>query len=121
VKDASPLVLTSTRLLPDKSSFLRKGDKLFKETGIAICDSNFLQIFSIPLLKGDAGTALVEPNSIVITRAFEKKYFDNGSGLGKTLVSGNTSLKVTGVIDKVPERSHFHYDAFVSMTTYTFI
>jgi len=118
VKVASPLVLASTRILPDKSSFLRKSDKLFKETGIAICDSNFLQVFSIPLLKGDARTALVEPNSIVITRAFEQKYFDGESGLGQTLVTNRTSFKVTGVIDKVPDRTHFHYDAFVSMTSY---
>ena len=118
VKDASPLVLASTRLFPDKSSFLRKGDKLFKETGIAICDSNFLEVFSIPLVSGDARTALVEPNSIVITRAFEKKYFDGAPGLGKTIMDGNTAFKITGVIDKVPEQSHFHYDAFVSMTTY---
>jgi putative ABC transport system permease protein len=118
VKDASPLVLASTRILPDKSSFLRKGDKLFKETGIAICDSSFLQVFSIPLVEGDARTALVQPNSIVITRAFEQKYFDSGSGLGKTLITSNTSFKVTGVIDEVPERTHFHFDAFVSMTSY---
>ena len=118
VKAASPLVIASTRVLPDKSSFLRKGDKLFKETGIAICDSNFLQVFSIPLLEGDERTALVEPNSIVITRAFEQKYFDGGSGLGKTLITNHTSFKITGVIDKVPEQTHFHFDAFVSMTTY---
>jgi putative ABC transport system permease protein len=118
VKEASPLVLASTRILPDKSSFLRKGDKLFKETGIAICDSNFLLVFSIPLLEGNARTALVEPNSIVITRAFEQKYFDGAPGLGKTLVTNRTSFKVTGVIDKLPDRTHFHYDAFVSMTSY---
>ncbi len=118
VKEASPLVLASTRIFPDKSSFLRKGDKLFKETGIAVCDSNFLQVFSIPLMEGDARTALVAPNSIVITRAFEQKYFDGESGLGKSITTLRTSFKVTGVIDKVPEGSHFHYDAFVSMTTY---
>ena len=119
VKDASPLVVASTRLFPDKSSFIRKGDKLFKETGIAICDSNFLQVFSIPLVEGDDRTALVEPNSIVITKAFERKYFDGEPALNKTLINNHTSFKVTGVIDEIPERTHFHYDAFVSMTTYT--
>ena len=118
VREAVPQVLASTRLLPDQSTFLRKGDKLFKETGIAICDSNFLQVFSIPLLEGDARTALVEPNSIVITRDFERKYFDGESGLGKILIGGQASFKVTGIIDRVPDRTHFHYDAFVSMTSY---
>jgi putative ABC transport system permease protein len=118
VKAASPLVLASTRIAPDKISFLRKGDKLVRETGFAICDSNFLQVFSIALVEGDARTALTEPNSVVITRAFEQKYFDGEPALGKTLRGNMISYKVTGVIDKVPERSHFHYDAFVSMTTY---
>jgi putative ABC transport system permease protein len=118
MKDAIPQVLASTRLLPRKSLFIRNGDKLIKEQGGAMCDSNFLQIFSIPLVEGDDRTALVEPNSIVITRALERKYFDGASGFGKTLLLDGDAYKVTGVIDKVPDRSHFHYDLYISMSSW---
>src|SRR3569833_2605212 len=31
---------------------------------------------------------------------------------------GNDLMKVTGVIDKVPDNSHFHFDAFISLSTF---
>ena len=37
--------------------------------------------------------------------------------MGKALTIGGGAFKVTGIIDKVPDNSHFHYDAFVSMTS----
>jgi putative ABC transport system permease protein len=33
-------------------------------------------------------------------------------------LQGERDLKVTGVIDKIPDNSHFHFDAFISKATY---
>jgi putative ABC transport system permease protein len=96
---------------------VKYGNQQFKEEKVSLIDSNFLSVFSIPLLAGDTKTALTEPNSIVISKAFEKKYFGNTSGLGKMLIVNNNPTKVTGIIDKVPDNSHFHADAFLSMVT----
>src|SRR6185295_4011473 len=87
---------------------------------LVFADSNFLQMFSIPLVEGNDRTALVEPNSVVITKALAKKYFGSGEAIGKSLeIGANRSVyKVTGVIDKVPDNSHFHFDAFLSMSTF---
>jgi putative ABC transport system permease protein len=117
IKNAYPEVLASTRLLPQSELYLGSGDKKFKEVHLAMCDSNFLQMFCIPLIEGDSKTALKGPFSIVVTRAFAEKYFGREPALGKTIPGFGPGLKVTGVIDKVPDRSHFHYDAFISMTT----
>lgn len=87
------------------------------KTKTALVDSNFLQLFSIPLLQGDDKKALTEPRTIVITTALATKYFGSEAPLGKTLKVGNDLIKVTGVIDKVPDNSHFHFDAFVSSNT----
>src|ERR1700712_1076580 len=70
-----PEVLASTRLSKRGEQFVRYGDKQFKEEHLANCDSNFLNLFSIPLIEGDHDKALAAPNSIVISRAFAKKYF----------------------------------------------
>jgi putative ABC transport system permease protein len=118
IKNAFPDVLASTRLSNSGPVFVKYNEKQFKEEKIALIDSNFLQLFSIPLLEGDVKTALIEPKSIVITKAFEKKYFGNSSAIGKILSVGNNPVKVTGVIDKVPDNSHFHADAFMSMVTF---
>jgi putative ABC transport system permease protein len=117
IKNTFPEVLASTRISGLGDAFIRYNDKQFKEQHIAFCDSNFLQIFSIPLTDGNDKTALVAPNSIVVTSAFAKKYFGNEVAMGKALTIGRTAFKVTGIIDKVPDNSHFHYDAFISMTS----
>ncbi len=118
IKNAFPEVLASTRLTNRGPVFVKYNNQQFKENKIVLIDSNFFQMFSIPLIEGDSRTALTEPKSIVITKAFETKYFGNSPALGKTLTVGTDLLKVTGVIEKVPDNSHFHADAFMSMVTF---
>jgi len=118
IKNAFPQVLASTRLTQRGPVFVKYNEKQFKENKIVLIDSNFFQLFSIPLVEGDSKTSLTEPNSIVITKAFEKKYFGDSPALGKELTVGANLVKVTGVIDKVPDNSHFHADAFMSLVTF---
>lgn len=120
MKNAYPEIQAFTRLFNLRESFVKYNNKEFKEANLAIVDSNFLQIFSIPFIAGDAKTALTEPNSIVITKAFAKKYFGDDEPLGKQLILGISTFKVTGLIDKIPDHSHFHKDAFISMSTMHF-
>ncbi|HEY5462192.1 MAG TPA: ABC transporter permease, partial [Hanamia sp.] len=119
IKNAFPEVKATTRLAPS-NDFIKYNDKQFKEKQIAYADSNFLQMFSIPLIEGNNKTALVQPNSIVISKEFAKKYFGNEEALGKSLSVGTTGdlYKVTGVIERVPENSHFHFDAFLSLSSW---
>lgn len=117
IKDAFPEVQASTRLVHWSNIFIRYNNKDYKENKIAVADSNFLQIFSIPFVEGNALTALNEPHSVVVTKEFAKKYFGNEDPLGKSLsLTGtmDTLVKVTGIIDKIPDNSHFHFDAFIS-------
>ncbi|MBA2249029.1 MAG: ABC transporter permease [Chitinophagaceae bacterium] len=118
IKNAYPEVKAFARV-STASDFIKFDDKQFKEEHLAFTDSNFLQLFSIPLIEGDAKNALVQPNSIVISKAMAKKYFGNDEAIGKSLAFvGRQSLyKVTGVFDKVPDNSHFHFDAFISLAS----
>ena len=98
---------------------LRYGDLSFLEEKIFYSDSNFYKFFSFELLRGDANTALKEPNSIVITEALANKYFGNEDPMGKTLLVGNDKLacKVTGITAEAPSNSHFHYSGIISFIT----
>lgn len=118
IKSVFPEVRDVTRLIRRGPVFVKYDDKQFKEKNLCIIDSNFFRLFSIPLVEGDSKSSLTQPNSIVITKVFEKKYFGNSSGLNKTITIGPTPMKVTGVIDKIPDNSHFHGDAFISLVTY---
>jgi len=119
IRNTFPEVRTFTRLW-QVSDFVKYNDRQFKEEHLSVADSNFLQVFSIPLIEGRTADALGQPNSIVVSKAFAKKYFGNEDAMGKSLLIGtrNVIYKITGVIDKVPDNSHFHFDAFLSQSSF---
>ena len=122
LKHDFPEVLAATRIRPYGSPRLVSGIKIFREDGFAFVDPNFFQVFTLPLIRGDARTALSQPNTVVITRSVARKIFGNEDPMGKTLVSKEDFLKpmiVTGEIEDVPVNSHFQFGLFASMTALT--
>ncbi len=119
IKNDYPEVEDATRLRSYGNHKITVGDKTFKDGSLAYVDANFFQIFTLPLIKGDAKTALTEPNTIVITEAMANKYFGNADPIGQILTfkDWGQAYKVTGVIDKIPDNSHFHFDLFGSMAS----
>ncbi len=117
IKNIYPEVIATTRCTGQNEMFVSLGDRKFKEQHFTFCDSNFLQMFSLHLAEGDDQTALVAPNSLVITKAMAGKYFGPIPALGKSLNIGRTAYKITGILDKVPDNAHFHFDGFISMTS----
>lgn len=120
MKTDFPEVLEATRLRDYGVPRLVNGDRTFKEDALAFADANFFQVFTLPLIAGDAKTALVEPNTIVITKALARKYFGNEDPMGKVIrfkEEHKTPCTVTGVIEKVPQNSHFHFELFASMAS----
>ena len=116
---AYPEIEACTRLERLGDVFVQNGTREFKEQKFSLADSNFFEVFTQPLLEGDVHTALQQPNSLVITRALATKYFGEGNAMGQTLVLTNYgACKVTGVIDRLPDASHFHFDAFLSASTF---
>ena len=97
----------------------RNEDISFTEDKVLYADSNFYEFFTFNLLQGDPTTALVEPNSIVITEGLAKKYFGTTEALGKTLVVGvdKMACKVTGITAEAPSNSHIHFNAIISYVT----
>jgi len=112
-----PEVKQATRLMKAGTQIISYGDKSFEEDQMAFVDANFFKVFTLPLLEGNAATALAQPNSIIITTEVAHKYFGADNGMGKILMikGAPTGFKVTGIIDKVPDNSHFHFQFFVSM------
>jgi putative ABC transport system permease protein len=84
-----------------------------------IADSTVFDVFSFNLLKGDKKTALREPFSIVLTESMAKKYFGNEDPVGQTLKMDYDNYKVTGVMEDVPENSHFRFSNLISFTTWS--
>jgi putative ABC transport system permease protein len=82
----------------------------FYENSVWYADSSVFNVFDFPLKEGNAPTALVLPNSVVITQDIAKKYFGNAAAIGKTLTMNNEEYKVTGVLADIPSNSHIRFD-----------
>lgn len=95
------------------------GDKVFYETEVAWTDGTLFELFSFPLLRGNPETALKDPFSVVITRSTARKIFGDENPMGKVIVADNglADLRVTGVMEDIPDNSHFKMDYFVSLST----
>ena len=123
-----PEVVAATRLRPMLRTVVREGDRFFDEEGIVAADSNFLELFTYPLISGNPETALKEPNSVVLTESMAHKYFGDVSPVGKNLVIGEDEknfygvyqslFKVTGVVRDVPHNSQIQFDMLTSMSSY---
>lgn len=119
MKNAFPEIKRFTRMSP-AADFVQYKDHQFKESKLAFADANFLDFFSIPLMQGNVKDALVQPNSVVVSNAFAKKYFGDEDPIDKSINIGlnNAVYKVTGVYDKIPDNTHFHVDAIISLATF---
>lgn len=111
-----PEVEASTRLRSWGSWLVRKDEESIKEHNVIWADSTFFSVFSIPIIHGDAKTALSEPNSIAISESLAKKYFRNENAIGEILtLDNNREMKITAVYRDIPKNSHFHFDILIAM------
>ena len=100
------------------SKLIKKGNEFIRENNVAHVDSTLFDVFTIPVIAGDAKTALNEPNTVVISESAAKKYFATTDAVGKNIETddnGSTLYKVTAVIKDIPHNSHFTFDMLFSM------
>src|SRR5262249_44098183 len=74
-------------------------------------------VFTFPLIRGNATTALKEPYSVVLTERTAKKLFGDGDAYGKQIVFDSVYYSVTGVMKDVPKFSHIQFEVLVSLAT----
>lgn len=97
---------------------MRYKDKTFSEEKFFWADSTLFDVFTLPFIAGNPKTALTEPNTVVITESTARKYFGSEDPIGKILnMDKQNNYIVTGVIDDIPQASHFHPDFIGSLTT----
>ena len=111
-----PQVQQYVRMNWHGSFLVKKGNENIQEQRVAYADSTLFDVFTLPVIAGDAKTALKDYHSLVITETIAKKYFNSTDVVGKTMLMNDTSnYKITAVIKDIPKQSHFHFDFFVPM------
>ncbi|MFW9972084.1 MAG: ABC transporter permease [Candidatus Odinarchaeota archaeon] len=116
--EALPEVETATRLAVLRSALVNMDNKKFLET-IYWADPETFNIFSLPFIKGNTNTALLNPRSVLLSERTAKKYFGNDNPIGKTLQIRNADdFVVTGIFKNIPKNSHFIMDIIAPFSTY---
>ncbi|HLX66202.1 MAG TPA: ABC transporter permease [Puia sp.] len=81
-------------------------------------DSNFLSIFTFPLLSGNPASALSQPRAAVLSEDAATKYFGSTDVIGKILQLKMDSVfepyTVTGVTRRCPQNSSLQFDVLLS-------
>lgn len=118
LKRELPEVEEATRLFFSKKVLLSYEEQKFYEDKLLYADSNFFKVFNFEIIKGDPLTALSSPNSILLTEEIASKYFGKENPIGRSLTLNNkASFLVTGVVEKPPVQSHFHFTAIASISS----
>ena len=93
----------------DKEGVYEKG--IGAETGV-------LDMFSLPLLRGDPGTALTRPYTMVLTEPLARRLFGDSDPMGQVVrVDEADDWEVTGIVGQPPSSSLLQFSALFSFAT----
>ena len=116
-----PEVAESARIMPIGQMYCRSDDIAFYEDDAVIADPAVFDIFTIPLLEGDAATALSAPDNIVINAEMAARYFPDESAIGKSLTmssrAGAMEMRVSAVMADYPQNSHINFRYMIPYET----
>src|SRR6478735_4535733 len=95
------------------------GELKLYEKKVFFVDSNLFKVFTHQFIQGNPKTALIAPNSMVLTQSVAEKFFgENKTYIGKTLENTNGDVyKVTAVIKDVPKNSHLIFNILISRSS----
>jgi ABC-type antimicrobial peptide transport system permease subunit len=100
-----------------QSGLLTYENSDLKRTGYTV-SGDFFEMFSWKFLKGNAATAIREPNSIVLTASAAKALFGNMDAIGKIIrindfesgTGSGENVKVTAILADLPSNSTSQFD-----------
>lgn len=107
-----PEVAAFNRFQTQGPELVKTGDNVYEEKEVLRADANFFQLFSFPLLKGDARTALAAPEDVVLSATVAKKYFGDRDPVGQAIRLVNEEgrlYRVTGVAADAPANSSIQF------------
>jgi len=110
LKDDVPEVEEASRVTDGDNLLLTAGEKNLKAIGATV-DTSFLNMFSFPLVYGDASEVLKNPNSIVLTEKLARRMFGKEDAVGKIIkIENDQNFKVTGILKDLPNNTQFNFE-----------
>ncbi|MBO9634735.1 MAG: ABC transporter permease [Chitinophagaceae bacterium] len=112
-------VVTAVNIYPAIHGRITTQGKEF-DLDAAYTDPSFFTLFGFRPMAGNINTALVQPNSIVLSQATAEKFFGQEDPLGKLIsLENGQSFTVTAVLKSPPGKTHINFDAYASISSLT--
>ena len=77
-------------------------------------ENSFFNVFTYPIIKGNAHTALEESKTIVLSKKKATALFGDTDPINKTILFNGTTFTVTGIMENPPHNSSLSFDAVIS-------
>lgn len=111
-------VETSTILLPYKTTTYLVNEQPV-ELNFALVNPSFLDVFDLPVIRGNKALALKDKSGAVLTKSTAEKLFPGTDAVGKILTRKSfdgtaTYYTVTAVVGDIPANSHISADVITS-------
>ena len=118
LREQFPEVEEAVRFSSIWPRLLQVGDKEgVYEKGIG-AETGVLDMFSMPLLRGDPGTALTRPYTMVLTKPLARRLFGDSDPMGQVIrVDEGDDWEVTGIVGQPPSSSLLQFSALFSFAT----
>ena len=118
LKEQLPEVEEAVRFGWSYPRLLRVGDKegIYEQVGGA--EAGVFDMFGLPLLRGDPGTALANPFTIVLAEPLARRLFGESDPMGQVLHVESHEYTVTGIVRQPPSNSLLQFSALVSFATH---
>jgi len=98
-----------------------EGENRHKELDLLYSDPDFFRIFDLKMLAGDPGSALSEPNTVVLTEKSARRIFGDLDVVGRTLTMNEVLYTVSGVVENIPPNTHFRFDLLMPMEAISYL
>lgn len=95
--------------------FFRDGQSL--SNAYAWMEQDAMEILDLDFIRGDTDSALITPNSMIMSESAARKYFGDQSPMGQTLTMNNVELRVTGIVRDQPESATHRIEIALSTDT----
>lgn len=100
--------VTAATSLQTPTKTISKGESYYLEKGVS-ADQHFFEVLPFEFLRGDATTALANPDNVVVTESLAAKLFGAEDPMDQVISLDSRAMRISGVIKDLPTTSSLQF------------
>jgi len=93
---------------------VKVGREEFEGNTLLLAGPELLEVFTLPLARGNPQTALEAPFSVVLSEEMAHKHYGTANPLGEFItVADAFECRITGVLEKIPDNTQIRGDVII--------